>query len=207
VERAPEKDGPWKVIAASVDEAATQYHPPFADEQAPAGRWFYRVRARNGSGVSEPSKVSGPVTVTQDTLVDELADFERLDSKTGAWKIASHNCRAAKEDAARAAGVAGDTLVYRTPENITGFRVFAFFPGAQRVPRFLLGDENHVFRPVTVRVENDFQGAGEYGYWRAVELRANDLAGGNRLKIELTTETQIGRVEITFPAKVYEPEH
>jgi hypothetical protein len=207
VERAPEKDGPWKVIAASVDEAATQYHPPFADEQAPAGRWFYRVRARNGSGVSEPSKVSGPVTVTQDTLVDELADFERLDSKTGAWKIATHNCRAAKEDAARAAGVAGDTLVYRTPENITGFRVFAFFPGAQRVPRFLLGDENHVFRPVTVRVENDFQGAGEYGYWRAVELRANDLAGGNRLKIELTTETQIGRVEITFPAKVYEPEH
>ena len=52
VERAARHDGPWQVIATNVDEAATQYRPDFADENVPAGRWYYRVRAENNSGQS-----------------------------------------------------------------------------------------------------------------------------------------------------------
>ncbi len=40
--------------------------------------WFYRVRAQNESGISEPSNVIGPVTGHKSaTLVDELADFSK----------------------------------------------------------------------------------------------------------------------------------
>ena len=78
VERAGNPSGPWQIIAANVDEAFTQYRPQFADENVPAGTWYYRVRARNASGFSEPSNVSGPVRVKSATLVDELADFSQV---------------------------------------------------------------------------------------------------------------------------------
>ena len=97
----------------------------------PAGTWFYRVRAKNESGISEPSNVVGPVKVKSATLVDELADFSRVDSQSGDWKIADRDCRAAKEDAYRAAGVAGDVLIYRLPNTVQDFRVFTFFPESE----------------------------------------------------------------------------
>ncbi len=100
--------GNWKIVSTNVGEAFTQYRPQFADEQAPAGRWYYRVRAKNKSGVSEPSNVVGSVEVTSATLVDELTDFTKTHSHAGDWQIANRDCRSAKEDAHRAAGVAGD---------------------------------------------------------------------------------------------------
>ena len=117
----------WQMIASNVDEALTQYRPQFADENVPAGTWFYRVRAQNDSGISEPSNIVGPVEVKNDTLVDELADFSRVHSKIGDWKIANRDCRSTKEDAHRAAGTAGNVLVYRLPNAIEEFsRVYVF---------------------------------------------------------------------------------
>ncbi len=200
IERSPDGRDGWKIIAPHVDEAFTQYRPQFADENAPAGRWFYRIRAGNESGLSAASNLVGPVTVRDDTLVDELADFTKVRSKTGAWKIADRDCRAAKEDAHRAAGGAGDALVYRLPGTITGFRVFVFFPGAERDPRFFLAGADGRFREIEARKNSYFTGAGEYGYWRPVEFYSEPLSGGTDLKIELAGETQIGRVEISHPA-------
>ena len=70
----------------------------------------------------------GPVKVTHATLVDELADFSKVYARQGGIGITLRDCRKAKEDARRAAGKAGDALVYRLPSAIEGFRVFAFFP-------------------------------------------------------------------------------
>ena len=200
VERAAKPDGNWQIIAANIDEAATQYRPQFADETAPAGHWVYRVRARNESGVSQPSNVSGPVTVTADTLVDELTDFSKINSRAGDWKIADRNCRAAKEDAHRAAGGAGATLVYRLSDAVQSFRVFAFFPGAESDVKFSVSDDGRNFHDISALTEVYFHGAGEYGYWKPVLFHAENISGGKYLKIELTGETQIGRVEISHPA-------
>lgn len=200
VERAMKKSGDWQVIAADVDEAMTQYRPQFADENVPIGKWFYRVRAKNSSGISAPSNVVGPVRVKESTLVDELSDFAKLQSKTGDWKIATHDSRSAKEDAARAAGAAGATLTYQLPTAITSFRVSVFFPGAENDLHFSVRDSDGIFRAFTVQKESYFHGAGEYGYWKPILFHAEKLSGGTVLKIELTGETQIGRVEITHRA-------
>jgi mannan endo-1,4-beta-mannosidase len=200
VERARNASGEWKIIAANVDEAFTQYRPQFADEGVPAGKWFYRVRAQNESGVSEPSNIIGPVKVKQDTLVDELADFSRVTSQSGDWKIADRNCRSAKEDAYRAAGVAGDVLVYRLPNRVQSFRVFTFFPKEERDVKFSVSDDGENYHGVAAQKEIYFHGAGEYGYWKPVLFHADKITGGKFLKIELTGETQISRVEISHPA-------
>ena len=193
--------GNWLIVASNVDEAFTQYRPQFADENVPAGRWYYRVRAQNESGVSEPSNIVGPVTVENATLVDELADFSKIHSRRGAWKIAGRDCRSAKEDAHRAAGGAGDALIYELPSSIQSFRVFAFFPKEENDVKFSVSRDGRNFRDLAVRGETYFRGSGEYGYWKPVLFHAEEIHGGNFLKIELTGETQISRAEISYPAQ------
>jgi hypothetical protein len=200
VERAARRDSGWQIIATNVDEAFTQYRPEFADENVPAGKWFYRVCARNASGISGPSSVVGPVQVSSDTLVDELSDFAKVQSRQGDWTLATNDCRRAKEDAHRAAGVAGDQLVYQLPSAIQSFRVWAFFPKTESDVKCSISDDGQTFREVPVHQEVYFQGAGEYGYWDPVMFHAENIHGGQFLKIELTGETQIGRIEITHAA-------
>ena len=200
VERAPTPDGPWQILATNVDEAFTQYRPQFADEQVTAGNWFYRVRAKNNSGSSEPSQVMGPVKVTDATLVDELADFSRIDSHSDGWKIVNSDCRVTKEDVHRAAGIAGETLVYHLSSPIESIRVFSFFPKHPSEIKFSISTDGSHFQPVAALAENDFHGAGDYGYWRPVLFHADNLSGGSFLRLELTGETQIGRIEISHTA-------
>ncbi len=201
VERAAKREGDWQIIATNVDEAFTQYRPQFADEDVPAGCWYYRVRAKNDSGISEPSNIAGPVTVTNATLVDELADFSKIHSQNGGWKLATHDCRAAKEDAHRTAGNAGDALVYELPAEIQSFRVFTFFPKEVNAVKFSVSDDGRNFHDVAAQKEIYFHGAGDYGYWKPVLFHAEDISGGKFLRIELTGETQIGRAEITHDIK------
>ena len=201
VERAANPDGEWKIIATNVDEATMQYCPLFADENVPAGKWFYRVRAKNDSGISEPSNIVGPVKVKNDTLVDEFADFSKIDSRQGDWKIADRDCRKAKEDAYRAAGSAGDELVYQLPTSIKGFRVFVFFTNNVSAPKFSISDDGKMFHEATAQNEMYFAGTGDYGYWKPVLYHAEKIDGGKYLKITLADETQIGRAEISHEAE------
>jgi hypothetical protein len=201
VERASKPDGEWEIIATNVDEAAVQYRPLFADENVLAGKWFYRVRAQNEFGISAPSNIIGPVSVKNDTFVDELADFSKIDSRQGDWKIADRDCRKAKEDAYRAAGNAGDELVYQLPTSIKGFRVFAFFTNSVSAPEFSVSDDGKTFHEVAAQNEMYFAGAGDYGYWKPVLYHAEKIDGGKFLKITLAGETQISRVEISRAAE------
>ncbi len=192
--------GNWTIVSTNADEAFTQYRPQFADENVPAGRWYYRVRAKNESGVSEPSNVVGPVEVKSATVVDELGDLTKIKSHSGDWQIVNRDCRSAKEDAQRAAGMSGDAMIYDLPAAIESFRVFALFPNSESDPKFSVSDDGKNFRPIPVRKESYFRGAGEYGYWKPVLFHAEKIHTGKFLKIELTGETQIGRVEISHPA-------
>ncbi|MGH7991558.1 MAG: hypothetical protein ACREDS_15385, partial [Limisphaerales bacterium] len=200
VERAKKVNGDWQIISSNVDEAFTQYRPQFADETVPAGKWFYLVRAENDSGISAPSNVES-VRVKNNTLVDELANFSKINSKSGDWKISNRDCRAAKEDATRAVGNAGDDLIYSLPTKMESFRVFTFFPNAESDLKFSISGDGKNFREIAAQKEIYFHGAGDYGYWKPVLFHAEKIRGAKFLKIELTGETQIGRIEITHEAK------
>jgi len=197
VERAPQAVGPWTIAGTNVDESAAQYFPQFSDESAPKGKWFYRVRAKNDSGISEPSNIVGPVKVAQATFVDDLADLKKAGAVQGALTTTLRDSRKAKEDAQRAAGNAGDALIYRLPNRVEGFRVFAFFPSDVADLKFSISADGKNFRDVTAAKENYYAGAGDYDYWKPVLYHAEKTGvNGKFLKIELTGETQIGRVEI-----------
>ncbi|MGA2181046.1 MAG: cellulase family glycosylhydrolase [Verrucomicrobiota bacterium] len=197
VERAPKADGPWMVAGANIDESFVQYRPLFDDESASKGNWYYRVRAKNEAGLSEPSNVVGPVAVTQATLVDELTDFSKVHARQGKLEIKGRDSRKAKEDAHRAAGNAGDALIYKLPTSIAAFRVFTFFPHKVEDLKCSISDDGQIYHDIPVSKNEYFGGAGDYGFWQPVLYHAENIGGGGKfLKIELTGETQIGRVEI-----------
>jgi mannan endo-1,4-beta-mannosidase len=201
VERAPKIDGSWTIAGENIDESSTQYHPLFSDESAPTGNWFYRVRAKNDSGISEPSNIVGPVAVTQITFVDELADLKKVFAAQGNFATKLTDSRKAKEDAQRAAGNSGDALTYQLPNSVTGFRVFAYFPNDVADLKFSVSSDGKDFQEVKAGKENYYAGAGDYNYWQPVIYHAEKIpARGTFLKIELTGETQIGRVEIIHAA-------
>ena len=66
--------------------------------------------------------------------------------------------------------------------------------------KFSVSDDGENFHDIAAQKEIYFHGAGEYGYWKPVLFHAEKITGGKFLKIELTGETQIGRVEISHPA-------
>jgi hypothetical protein len=196
-ERAPKADGPWTMAGTNIDESFAQYRPLFNDESVPKGNWYYRVRAKNEAGFSKPSNVVGPVAVTHATLVDELADFSKVHARQGQIGITTRNGRRAKEDAHRAAGNAGDALIYELPTSIEGFRIFTLFPNNIVDLKCSISDDGQTYHDVHVSKNEYFGGAGDYGFWEPVLYHAENIGGGAKfLKIELTSETQIGRVEI-----------
>jgi hypothetical protein len=132
--------------------------------------------------------------------VDELADFSKVSSQRGDWQLATHDSRAAKEDAHRVAGKAGDVLIYELPNAVQSFRVSAIFPKDVSDVKFSVSEDGKIFHEVIVQKEIYFHGAGEYGYWKPVLFHAEKISGGKFLRIELTGETQLGRVEISHPA-------
>jgi mannan endo-1,4-beta-mannosidase len=201
VERAPKKGGPWTTVGDNVDESFVQYRPLFNDETARKGRWFYRVSAKNAAGASAPSNVVGPVKVFRTTLVDELADFSKVVTRSGELEIQSRDCRSAMEDAHRASGSTGSALVYRVDSQITKARVFVFFPKEIADLKISLSADGAAFRSVTTK-RTDFPFAvGDYGYWRRAIYEVPSAAVSDRfVKIEFTGAAQIGRVEIQHEA-------
>ena len=198
VQRAAQRSGPWLTVAAEVDETLVQHRPLFVDGDAPDGKWFYRVQARNAAGASRASKVVGPVRVTQRMLVDELRDTALLHAQTGKLELKTLECRRAKEDAHRLSGQQGSTIVYRVAGPIRSCRVDAFETGKEPGElRLALSEDGERFTSPTMNKTACSQGPGDYAYWPAWRYDLQVDGGTARyLRIEFTGEMQIGRVEI-----------
>ena len=62
VERATSPSGPWTEIASDVTDDRDEGSPLYADLSGTNGKnYFYRVKARNGTGTSSSSNVIGPI--------------------------------------------------------------------------------------------------------------------------------------------------
>ncbi|MCC6395404.1 MAG: hypothetical protein IT282_00180, partial [Bacteroidetes bacterium] len=106
VERRDADSANWTVVAQAIDESRYQYRPLYVDETAAAGKvYFYRVQARNESGLSEYSNTAGPFSTGALTLVDEMESFDRVFQKDGFLTLLTfQDIRKAKEDRSRLVG-------------------------------------------------------------------------------------------------------
>ncbi len=196
VERATKPSGPWSVVGLNVDDASVQYRPLFADTYVrPGDSYYYRVKARNATGVSAPSNVVGPVRVDVTTVVDELRDLSQTFARGGDVALRSAGARPYKEDAHRLAGKTGGWVMYRTLEPLRSAEIWTFMEGEERGFEFYVSGDGTSFTKIAPKASRFPTLANPYGYKLPVRYELSGLPPESRvLKIVFATDAQIGRV-------------
>jgi hypothetical protein len=198
VQRSDSADGPWQVIADGVCDAQLQYRPLFVDESAKPGKTFhYRVVARNSAGPSEPSNVLGPVRVTHNTFVDELANDSKIYLRQGKLAFHENDARKFKEDCNRISGESGSWIAYFAGDGINAIRISAFCSGDKPAVRISFSKDGRTFDPVDSGARpTSTYGESAYGFWKATLIFASAKANMRFVKVELLSDAQIGRIEV-----------
>ncbi|HYN97245.1 MAG TPA: hypothetical protein VES42_25685 [Pilimelia sp.] len=197
----------WTVLDADVTDDVA-YTPIYNDATATIGRtYWYRVRARNTSGVSAPSNVVGPVRVRRLALVDDMRDLSKVAAHTANVAVETSNNRRVLERLARVrrtAPVAGESITYAVPGRLTSASVQTFFQNT--VEHFTLSGsaDGVTFRPLAAATQQYGSDPGVYGYWYRVRYDVRRLPPGVRyLRIEFpnlpdAATPQISRVELDY---------
>jgi hypothetical protein len=199
VERATARAGSWTAIGQDVDDTWVRYRPLFWDTTAlPGQHYYYRVRAKNSSGLSAPSNVIGPVNVQEQYVVDELIDFSRMFAHEGKLSLESANARPYKEDPDRLKGVAGDWVVYRTFETLRYAKVLTLMEGEQKDLEFYGSADGKTFTKLLPRISRFPTVGNLYGYKLPIKYELEGVTATNYLKIAFTGDAQISRVELRY---------
>ena len=170
------------------------------------GEWYYRVRAVNAAGVSEPSNVVGPVTVEYATIVDEMTESSHFHSEDlgKAFEYQNAQLPRSQRRCRAACGQERQFDLLRTARANSRLpplcvlsrrsRRFPFFVSRQKM-KYDSNDDN--FREVPCTKQLYFSGSGDYGYWKPVLFTCKPESTDARfLKIEFPAEAQISRIEI-----------
>jgi len=169
----------------------------------PGERYYYRVRARNAAGASEPSNTVGPVEYESSVLVDELRGWSEIYSHSPGLQLQRATARRAKEDFDRLLVKPGSFVVYKVDAPIRGFRAYAFFPDEVEDFSFSLSEDGVAYVPAYVAREEYFEvgefAAAAYGYWRPISFALEEAPTAARyLRIEFPTDAELSRIEIRY---------
>ena len=199
VERSDSQNGPWVVVGRDVDDTWVRYRPLFSDPNTQIGQsYYYRLRAKNMSGVSAPSNVVGPVNVTDRYLVDEMLDFSKVFAHEGTLTLESANARPYKEDPHRVKGTAGDSLLYRSTGSIHSATILTLMEGAEKEFEFEASHDGKTFQKLTPKVSRYGSEANLYGYKLPVKYELELPVDSYYLRIGFTGDAQISRVELRY---------
>lgn len=200
IERAGSPDGPWTTIARDVSDADTAYRPLFSDTSArTGGRYWYRIRARNESGLSAPSNVVGPVQIKALCLADELKDFSLVAGRSDSLSLVNEHNGLYAEYPYRARGSKGDWLMYAAPGEAVSARVVVFFAGPVADPVFEASADGADFAVLRPRRTETQYGVAPAGRGRVrLDYECAMPAGSDRMRIRWTGDAELDRVELFF---------
>jgi mannan endo-1,4-beta-mannosidase len=200
IERSDTAHGPWATLAENLSDADVQYRPLYDDSDAALGQvYYYRVKAVNSAGISEPSNVVEAPPVRCFMLIDECADWRLLFSRQGSVTIKNDEARKAKEDSHRFRGAAGAAVVYRCRGPIQAFRVYTFSSDLAKDFLFFVSSDGREWLPQAIHSEKPATDAGAYDYTQPVLFSSANITGDYTfLKIVFPFETELSRTEIDY---------
>ncbi len=200
IERSQKSTGPWNIIAENISDAAVAYRPIFSDESVEIGKkYFYRVRAKNCKGVSNPSNVVGLVEVKHCILIDEMENFMRMYYFSDGLQLEYKNARDFKEDFHRIKGEKGAYIIYYTSYPLRDIRVFVFSNLGKDCLKLTGSRDGTDFIPLLINQESFVISTADYNYYEPILIDINDIQDEiYYLKIEFLKPSQISRVEIEY---------
>jgi len=205
IDRATSSSGPWTTLQSNALDCLIDCHSLYSDTTAVAGQsYYYRVEAKNTSGISASSNVVGPVSVTSDWLVDDMFDFSRMYSHDSNMSISSSYQSGVSlgEDTAALVrnNISHGSVVYKINGNITSFNVYEYMDQTTYAANtFYVSPDGVNYTQITPTVTT---WSGPDGGYRDT-ITSNVAAGYQYLKITFNETTTmswpaIGRVEIAY---------
>lgn len=200
VERATSKEGPWVVVGRDISDASTAYRPLFHDQSAEIGQsYFYRVRAKNGSGISAPSNIIGPIKVSKQSLVDEMTNYGMMFNKKGKLTLQVENARHFKEDWHRVQGEKGSEIIYYLPGAINNWQIYCFAQDSEGILNVTASEDGQDYHKIKKESKNHFAGAQDYAYLKPLLIHSNRMTGSIKyLRVRFLKKAQISRIEISY---------
>jgi len=208
IERKTSGSEEWKIIADSVSDANVVFRPLYDDTTAILGKgYFYRVLAKNESGVSEPSNVLGPVKVRYKKFVDELIDSTNFVEQSGSFKfLSSQNLYKAKVDDSRLEGSINSYIVYKIPAAMDSIRIEVFLipTKGEQIPGqcgldFYASDSLTRFTPLAAKLETYPPLENYYGFYTPAIYTCEEFPANSKfLKIKFNNVVELSRVEIIY---------
>lgn len=205
IERANQTGGPWQIIATAISDAEVAYRPLFADDNITVKeKYFYRVKAKNGAGISKPSNAIGPLTSAQKYIIDELQDLRFVDSVKGELQKIYKNSDKARGDINRMRGKPGTELIYRVFGEIKSMKVWTFFSKPAPDFSFLSSIDGEKFETLQVKRTDFYKKRPNYTDYYPVEYLARKIPAGSQfLKIIFHADAEISRAEIFYDVIEY----
>jgi hypothetical protein len=193
----PPSAAAWTEIAIGVRDADFGYRPLFSDPTAlPDVRYWYRVRAENEAGLSEPSAALGPVSSATLRFVDELLDASNLVQPSPQLRWITTAPMDAKMDRGRVTG-AGSSLQYSVPGEGRTVRVDCFLEPKASVPS-IAAKSGRGFQALKTAHTEFARGTDLQSTLRPVRLEAVLPASAQRVRIDLGAGVTVGRVELDY---------
>ncbi|NQX62774.1 cellulase family glycosylhydrolase [Paenibacillus qinlingensis] len=199
IQRATSVTGPWTTIVADFYENTIAARSLFSDVSALGGQnYYYKVQAKNASGISAASNVVGPVTVSKNWLVDEMFDYSKMYSHSANTTIVKTYAEEEgnQDDLARLERTTAtkESIVYKASGDMDYLKMYSY--GNNTNYTFYTSSDGVSYTPLTVTVTS-------YNSARKKYETSSLPAGTTYLKIQFedtTTATlpAIGRVEIRY---------
>lgn len=199
IERSGARDGPWEVISRGIEDVRTPGFALFSDTGARVGAsLFYRVRAANAEGESEPSNVVGPVRIDHLTRVDRARNFAVLLESKGI-ELRTGDYRSYKEAYSRLHGEKGAYLVYTAPGRLAGVRLYAYEADTEAAIALSWSGDGVTWRPLYAVVKHFASSEKNYDY--LVPVRYEYAAPAPRTgyyRADFSDTADVVRVEIDY---------
>jgi hypothetical protein len=191
------------MVDSNASDARLRYRPLFSDTSVDLDEsYYYRVAAKNASGISEPSEMSNPVVANNRIMIDEFENDAHLFSHSvGVTFLPFGRVDRTKEDWSLLHGAIGDYIVYRLPERIDSLYLDAFFTTAGRDSNieFSTGISPENCSSITSTREVFEPYKNEYGAYAACRYILRNIPTEHRfIKINLADNVELSRIEISY---------
>jgi hypothetical protein len=193
----------WDVVDSNATDANVAYRPLYSDKTVDLAKsYYYRVRAKNSSGLSEPSEKSNPVIAHNRMLIDEFSSDSLLFAKSpGVKLILGGRADRTKDDWSRLYGGTGDYIAYKVPDRVDSLQLDVFFTTAGRDSNieFSGGITMDECSPVAATREVFEPYKNEYGYYPTGRYVVRHIPADDRfIKITLAENIQLSRIEFSY---------
>lgn len=198
IERAVNAKGPWLQVANNVSDADVPYFPLFHDVTVKMGESYcYRVKAINGSGISEASNVVGPVEVDKLAAIDEMKNYGMLFESKGVKPVTGSD-RSYKEIRNRIQGDYGSEIIYSVPGMLNSFAVYSF--EQTRFPYLTISGSNNAkeWEVIDITPQSYMNSESNYAYWRPKIYSYSGEKKYKFFKLYFIGIVQVARVEIIY---------